>query len=261
MRPSFLDRNDFIGNVFFPRKTRIPKSLPSNVEAIEVDLDEEIRLGGLMFWNDKRYPTMVMFHGNGEITMDYLPFASVYMSCGVNLLILDFRGYGFSSGVPTLGSLIDDALPAFEKSKAWLLDRDAVPSFFVFGRSLGSICAVEIGSHVPEHLKGVIIESGFARTFKLLERLLGHLPADMTPQVTEMWSNEARLKKFKKPTLVIHGTMDMIVPFEESMIIIDAIPDDVYKKLVKIEGAGHNDIGLYDSEYFSPLATFIRKFK
>jgi pimeloyl-ACP methyl ester carboxylesterase len=175
--------------------------------------------------------------------------------------VVDFRGYGFSSGNPFYTSLITDALPIYNEFHKWIVNNNYNDSVFVLGRSLGSICASEIGAHNPESLHGIIFESGFASIYDMMSRLFRVSGEQITPEFLSKYSNDTRIRKFVKPTLVIHGSLDWIIPKYQGKLIFENLPDGIEKKLVIIEGAGHNNIFSYENEYITPLKEFINKFK
>lgn len=257
----FLD-DPLISNViFYPRKTEIPEILDDNVKIIQFKIDNDVIIGSLLYLKDINLPTILMFHGNGEIAEDYSYFYLFFHDCGVNLAVADYRGYGFSTGTPLYSGLISDAMPIFLQFKAWIEKSGLKNSLFVLGKSLGSVCAAEIGFHNPMDLKGIIFDSGFASIYNMMTGLFGVSGPDITQKALETYSNDTRVKKFNKPTLVIHGTADWIVPCEEGEMLYQSIPEGVEKKLVLIKGAGHNDIFSFQDEYFTPLKEFIKKFK
>ncbi|MHC1592334.1 MAG: alpha/beta hydrolase [Candidatus Helarchaeales archaeon] len=256
----FLDDPRISNIIFFPRKIPEPKNLPESIQVLKFKVDENIILGGIFFRNDPKLPTILLFHGNGEIALDYQYFAGLFTGCDVNLAVADFRGYGFSSGFPTYSSLFHDAPLVYEQFRDWLQDNGYKNSLFVLGRSLGSTCASEIGAKNPKDLKGVIFESGFADTYRLITGLFGIRGTEITRETLKEWSNDTRITRFKRPTLIIHGTSDWIVPCEQARFIHDALPNEVEKELVLIEGAGHNDIFSHEKEYFSALKKFISKY-
>ena len=94
-------------------------------------------------------PTLLLFHGNGEVVADYDDQAALFAAAGANLAVMDYPGYGNERGTPTLRAIITDALAVYERSAAQ----------FVMGRSLGSACAAELYARVAP--RGFILESGF----------------------------------------------------------------------------------------------------
>lgn len=250
--------NPTISNVvFYPRKTVIPNNLGPNIEVLKFPISNEVKIGGFFYKNDVNLPTILLFHGNGEVALDYRFIAPMFHNCNVNLAVVDFRGYGFSSGNPYYTSLISDAMPIFTAFTDWMDERNLLDSLFVLGRSLGSICAAEIGAHNPSNLRGIIFESGFASAYNMMVNLFRVSSPYLTPESLNEYSNDTRVKKFTISTLIIHGTMDYIIPLTEAELLYRNLPDSIDKKLIIIEDAGHNNILSFDKEYFKPLSDFI----
>ncbi|MFW9773145.1 MAG: alpha/beta hydrolase [Candidatus Heimdallarchaeota archaeon] len=262
MKKHVVIDNPVVSNiVFYPQKSPIPLNLDSNTEILEFQVEKNVTIGGFFFLNDMSLPTILLFHGNGEIAIDYRSLAPLFFECGVNLAVVDYRGYGFSSGKPYYTSLINDAPVIYENFIDWINKRGLNNSIFIQGRSLGSVCAAEIGSNNPKNLKGIIFESGFASLYNIMTYLFRVSSSQVTPTSLIKYSNDTRIKQFKKPVLIIHGTSDFIIPSSEGELIYESLPIDIDKSLVLIEGAGHNDILLYHDKYFDPLSEFIEKFK
>lgn len=261
VKKSFIDNPAVSNIVFYPRKIPEPTLLDSNIKVLKFKIDKNILIGGFFYLNDESFPTILLFHGNGEIAADYQYFLDFFFDCGVNLAVVDFRGYGFSSGEPIYSSLITDAMPIYDEFFKWMIENNLKDSLFILGRSLGSACASEIGAHNPNSLRGIIFESGFASMYNMMTRLFRVSGPDITPEGLSEYSNDTRIKKFQKPVLVIHGTQDWIIPCEQGKLIYENIPEGIEKKLVLIEGAGHNNIFSFKEEYTTPLKEFIQKHK
>ena len=247
--------------IFYPRKMLIPELEDSNVRILRFQIHKNVELGGFFYLNKPNLPTILLFHGNGEIAADYQYFLNFFFRCNANLAVIDFRGYGFSTGNPFYTSLIIDALPVYTEFIKWINNNHFNNSICVQGRSLGSICAAEIGSHNPESLHGIIFESGFASIYDMMSRLFRISGSQISPEFLSEYSNDTRIRKFKKPVLVIHGTLDWVIPVYQGKLIFENIPDGIEKKLVLIEGAGHNNISSFEDEYITPLKEFINKNK
>lgn len=257
----FLEDESISQAVFFPRKVDEPRDLGDDMEVIKLKIQEDVTIGGILYLNNKDLPTILMFHGNGEIAMDYQYFYEEYFKCGVNLAVMDFRGYGFSSHKPTYKTLITDSMPIYRKFAEYSEDNGLSDSLFIEGRSLGSVCGAEIGSHNPESVNGYIFESGFASLKNMMERLFRIKSPDLNQEALRPYSNDTKAAKIQKPTLVIHGSNDWIIPKSEGTLLFNSLTDNIEKKFVLIEGAGHNDIFSYSEEYFQPLEEFIKKYK
>ena len=152
-------------------------------------------------------------------------------------------------------------MPIYDAFKQYLAEMNYLDSLFVQGRSLGSVCAAEIGANNPPKLRGVIFESGFASIFNMMTNLFRISSPYLTPDSLKEYSNDTRVQKFKVPTLIIHGTTDWIIPYTESQLLYQNLPNNVEKKLILINEAGHNNILSFKQDYFSPLLDFVQKYK
>ena len=262
MKKNLLIDNPTISNVvFYPRKTKIPEKLESNIKILKLDIGDNTTIGGFFFGSKKENPTILLFHGNAELASDYQYISHLYLDCNVNLAVVDFRGYGFSSGEPYFTSLISDAMPIYDAFRQWITEMNYLDSLFVQGRSLGSVCAAEIGAHNPSTLRGIIFESGFASIFNMMTNLFRVNSPYLTSDSVKEYSNDIRVQKFQVPTLIIHGTADWIIPYSESQLLYQNLPNGVDKKIILIKEAGHNNILSFNQEYFSPLSDFVHEYK
>jgi len=257
----FLEDESISQAVFFPRKVGEPKDLGEEIKVLKLRIHDDVIIGGILYLNNIDFPTILMFHGNGEIALDYQYFYQQYFECGVNLAVMDFRGYGFSSHKPTYKALLDDSMPIYEQFNEYREEIGLSESIFVKGRSLGSVCAAEIGSHNPPLVNGMIFESSFASLYNMMKRLFRIRGPDIKPETLKPYSNDTKVKQIQKPTLVIHGTNDWIIPNSEGKLLYNSLPDKITKKFILIEGAGHNNIFSFSEEYFQPLKNFIEKYK
>ena len=139
--------------------------------------------------------TVLLFQGNGEVVADYDDSAGLYARAGVALAVMDYRGYGASSGTPTLRSALTTARLVLEAVRRWLGERglagsDGAPSrLVVMGRSLGSACAAELYGARPNEVAGFILESGSSDLAALLRRRGLVVPNDLSPDAHDVASS------------------------------------------------------------------------
>jgi hypothetical protein len=207
---------------------------------LAIPVAEGVVLGARLHDAGKQAPVIVFFHGNGEIVSDYDETGNLYRRRGINFLPVDYRGYGLSSGVPTLSAIMADALAAFDYLRRWLENQGWTGPFLVMGRSLGSAPALEVAYHRQDSIAGLIIESGFARILPLL-RLLGY--SDPSLNEAEGPGNLEKIRQVKKPTLVIHAGADRIIDLSEGQALYRA-SGAAEKFFLEVPAAGHNDIFL-----------------
>jgi pimeloyl-ACP methyl ester carboxylesterase len=222
------------------------------------EVDKGITLGG-RFYRTHQYttaPNLVFFHGNGEIATDYDNIAPMYQELGINLAVIDYRGYGESTGMPTFSSLIQDVHIIFPKFREFLTEKGYGGSISVMGRSLGSGPALELANHFQNELHCLIIESGFANTYSLLQRL-GIPGISLLSDKKELISALPIIRSVKLPLLVIHGEKDFIIPLEEGITLYQNAASD-QKEILIISSAGHNDL-LYRGreDYMAAISTIL----
>ena len=202
--------------------------------------------------------TLLHFHGNGEIVEDYRPdIVNSFLSLGVNVFLAEYRGYGASSGDPALASMFDD-LPA-------IMAATGVPPgrIILFGRSIGSIYAIECARQFPD-VAGMILESSIADP---LERLLLRIePAELGCDEAELAAasrmfldHQAKLAGYTRPLLVMHATHDMLVSVSHARRN-HQWAGSAEKQLVEFAHGGHNDLQAVNwAEYFGEVGTFIER--
>jgi hypothetical protein len=248
---SVLDRPEVSLRIFYPR----PESRPyttSGALAVSIPVDEQIFIGGFFHLTGKEAPTILFFHGNGEIASDYDDLGPVYNRMGMNFLPVDYRGYGRSGGNPTVSSMMKDCHTIYDFTRKWLAGNGYRGPLIVMGRSLGSASALELASAHSEEIDGLIVESGFALAEPLL-RLLGVEVPGLDSNESSGFGNLDKIRRFQKPVLIIHAEFDHIIPYSDALQLYakSTSPD---KTLLKIPGANHNDIffrGL--TEYMSAI--------
>lgn len=237
---SAFDRADVSPHLFHPRP-EWPLSLSGHEsESVMIPVERDVEIGARIYIRDPDAPGILFFHGNGEIVADYDEIGGLYKKMGFNFMPVDYRGYGRSTGRPSVTAMMRDAHVAFDFIAKWRKARQHGGPLIVMGRSLGSASALELAFHYPQQIDGLIVESGFAFIGPLL-RLMGidmsalGLSEAMGPR------NLEKISAYNRPTLIIHAEYDQIIPFREGQALFDACPSPD-KKLLMIPGANHNDI-------------------
>jgi len=234
---SALDIPEVLGFVFYPRRDYSEPPPGSRDHMITVD--DGIRVHCRFYVHSAGSPSILHFHGNGEVVSDYDYIAPMYNRLGLNLFVADYRGYGASGGQPTLSNAVSDACLLFSSFDGILSGDDYCRDVFVMGRSLGSISAIEIAHRHGEEIRGLVIESGFAAVVNLLSHL--GFPARTLGIEDREFPNLARIRRIAVPTLIIHGENDQLIPASEGEALFRGSAA-VDKRLLIIPGAGHNDI-------------------
>ena len=98
-----------IQRMLFHPRTAKRTPLPAGAEDIDIEVEPGIVIGCRFFAAGKDKPTILFFHGNGEIVSDYDSIGPEYVRHGLNILVTDYRGYGWSDGTPSFSSLLADS--------------------------------------------------------------------------------------------------------------------------------------------------------
>ncbi|MCP5040103.1 MAG: alpha/beta hydrolase, partial [bacterium] len=187
-------------------------------------------------------------HGGRRIIQDNI--AGLYHSIGANLFVFEFRGYGPSTGSPTIEHLVADGAVCGQRAHE-ILDADGFDGpRLVMGRSLGANPALEVAARVSGYC-ALILESGAGNVGRFAHRLA--LPP--SPEFDRLVAaHEAKLATITMPTLIIHGLFDDLVPVDNALATAELLTaSEVTTELV--EGAGHNDLLLVDpGRYIEAIA-------
>ena len=254
---SQIDHPTLLQYIFYPRKDFTP--CPQNAFDLSVRVGEGIFISCRFYMGHHQDPWILFFHGNGEVVSDYDEISSLYLQKNLNLIVADYRGYGMSSGIPTLTDLARDAHTIFKKVREELSIKNLQNDLWVMGRSLGSISALELACNDQEEINGLIIESGFPSVV----RIMIHLGIPASGMGLEKIDQECleRIQKIFLPTLIIHGEQDWLVPLQNAKDIYQHLGTKE-KELLIIPSATHNDIMVVGfKEYFNSLQQFIEKTK
>jgi len=247
--------NPLVRSMLFYPRAALPKytdKLTGPISDGTIAIDETVALGYRLYCQGYRSPLIVYFHGNGEIAADHDETAELYARIGLSLLVIDYRGYGWSTGQANVSTLLADMTPVY-KALPGLLQHHQIANapLFLMGRSLGSACAIHLAHEHRDSFHGLIIESGFTELLKL------SIVPSALGKVTEPINNVQKMRDIQLPLLVIHGEKDTLIPVDHGQALFDASPAAV-KRIIRIEAAGHNDLLRYGiSTYFEALKQFV----
>lgn len=252
---SKIDQPEFLQLIFNPL-VQEKSPLPGMAFDLDIAVGDGAALGCRYYTCDKDAPVILYFHGNGETVNDHNEIGYMYNKHGMNLFVVTYRGYGWSTGTPTVASMMSDAQTALEYLLHYMKDNGYTGAVFVMGRSLGSASAIEIASKEDNPVKGLIIESGFADIAPLAEKL-GVNVAALGLSEEDGFNSKAKMELIERPTLILHGQKDELIPVEEGGKLQAACAAR-NKQFLIIPGAGHNTmISTAGDLYFIEIKKFI----
>jgi fermentation-respiration switch protein FrsA (DUF1100 family) len=224
--------------IFFP--PRYPAGFPpqpsikNEVEDVWLLTADGVRINAFYHANPSSKQVLLWFHGNAENIGYDLVHLRALATLGVNILAVDYRGYGKSEGHADEAGVYQDADAAYD----YLIARRhfRAEDIFIYAHSLGGAVAVHLASQ--RGCGGLIIQSSFTNARAMARRMFG-IPL-IGYVVKSRFDSLQSIRQVRAPILIVHGTEDEVVPFEMGQQLFAAAPEP--KRFYPIEGASHNDL-------------------
>lgn len=220
-------------------------------EEVFIDTSDGEKLHGYFLPAKQKTNKVVIFLHGHDLNVSRWFLAPVHLqeSVDVNFLIVDYRGYGKSTGRPSCNGLITDALAMYR----YLIDKGyRSEDISVYGRSLGGAVALELASRV--RVKSVVVQSSFSSLREIMKFHLPCLPSFLIKD--DLFNSKELIKKVHVPVLISHGTNDKRVPLEHAKKLYDLANEP--KKLVLLPGAGHEHLkDFFTKEYLEVLKKIV----
>lgn len=179
---------------------------------------------------DDAAPVLLHFHGNAGNIGDRLPMLELFHDLGLNTLIVDYRGYGQSTGRPSEQGTYRDAKAAW---RHLVEERGISPDrILLHGQSLGGAVAAWLATET--HPAGLILDSTFTSVPDIAAEIYAWLPARRLARID--YDTLSRLPEIDAPVLVLHSRDDDIIGFHHGQRLAEAAGVE----LVALRG-GHNE--------------------
>jgi len=243
-------------------------------EDVSFKASDGVRLHGWLMKqnNSKECPTIVFFHGIDGNMGGRLPFvAKLYEMTKANILMVSYRGYGFSEGSPSEKGIQKDALAITEFIHGrYDIDNNNI---FLWGTSFGAAVAIYAAVNstilvermndvkVPYKIEfqGLIIENPFASMDEMIDRKI-KISLIRKLVLANNWRNVDTISQVTCPLQVLTGLVDPVVPPEHSQRIYNnAVKAEFKHKQDFVEGAHRNLYQMYSSLYWGTISNFMKK--
>jgi pimeloyl-ACP methyl ester carboxylesterase len=195
--------------------------------------------------NDKKEKAILYFGGNGD-TVARSAFAFDRFFPEHTVYLVNYRGYGGSSGEPSEKGIYSDALTIFDQIRSKHSD------ISVLGRSLGSGVATYIAS--KREFEKLVLITPYDSAQSMVQERFPMYP--MSILLKDKYDSVARAKSIESKTLVLIAEKDSVITMTHSQKLIDAFPASKVEVKI-IEGVGHNTI-LHDERYYHALQKFMQ---
>lgn len=220
--------------IFYPGKLSPDYKFKTRDPAHEVSLitSDGQTINGLFFKN--RLPDVILyFHGNAGDLSGWQHVAEDFTTHGFNFLIIDYRGYGKSSGEISEEGFYLDAEAAYQFLRTQGFDPQNI---LIYGRSIGSGVAVDLAS--KQECKGLILESPFSRMATLANEKFPFFFPSL--YLRYRFDNLEKLKNVRCPLILLHGSDDTLIPPSHSQLLFDSYSGK--KKMIIVDKGAHNDL-------------------
>ncbi|MBD3790981.1 MAG: alpha/beta fold hydrolase [Campylobacterales bacterium] len=213
----------------FPEKTFINKG-------------ETIRVITL---NEGKPKAIIYFGGNGE-SVAYSAEDFYENFPGYTVYLVNYRGYGGSSGTPTQTGLFSDAMAIYDK-----INKDH-QQIIAIGRSLGSGVALYLASQ--REVEKLVLITPFESLRSVAQEIYPIFPMSLILRDSYCSIEYAEKVSAKKTLLLVAGDDRIISPHHAYRLASHFVPEDITIQV--IEGKGHNTISS-DQRYYTLLKDFI----
>lgn len=208
------------------------------------DTPYEGKINALHFKIENPKGVIAYFHGNADNLHRWGKIAVDFTKFGYDVLVMDYRGYGKSSGPRNEEYLYSDAQFFYDFAK----ENYGENKIIVYGRSLGGAFATKIaGENQP---KMVILEATFYNLQDIVNRWLpGKVTDKVSPKMTYHFLSNQNILKIKVPLYHFHGTKDSVVPLKSGKKLFEVFEKEhpkIPKKFIEIKGGTHEDLIKYD---------------
>lgn len=229
--------------VFFPTRNLAadPLAIGLAFEDVHVGTEDGVTLHGWFVPAENARGTVLFFHGNAGNISHRLETIALINRLGMSLLIFDYRGYGLSTGKPSVAGTRKDAQAMW---RYMISERGIEPSHIVlWGRSLGG--AVAAGLAVDVKPAALILESTFTSVVDMGRRHYPFLPVGLIAK--GKYPTIKHVPELKAPLLVVHSPDDEVVPFAMGRRLYTAATEP--KNFLEISGS-HNSGFLQSGEQY-----------
>jgi hypothetical protein len=241
----------YLQDYFLFKPEKLPKDFQfyydnQEIEEYNVETRDGATINGLRF--KSRDPTGVVFYlkGNSRSIKGWGKFAVDFTRHGYDVIMVDYRGFGKSTGRRTQKAIKRDMQVVYNKIKEKVSEKYII----LYGRSMGSGFAAKLASMNSPRM--LILDAPYYSLSKVAKKFIPFMPLSLLikfPMPTYKW-----LKYVNCPIHIIHGTDDRLIPYKTSVKLSKIKPE--LSKLYTVIGGGHKDLNNFES-YHSMLEEII----
>jgi fermentation-respiration switch protein FrsA (DUF1100 family) len=238
--------------IFYPYHElfQTPADWGLEYEDVTLETKDGVQLHGWYIPHSQSQHVLLFFHGNAGNISHRRDSIEIFHRLGLNVFIIDYRGYGKSKDKPSESGLYQDARTAWDfitAEKGYTSQQ-----IIIFGRSLGGVIAANLASEVQA--RGLILESSFSSArdfarvvFPILARLVW---------IRYDFNTVASIQHVNAPLLVLHSPEDEIMPFHLGERVFEAANEP--KHFVRLRGDHNYGFIKSQPEYEQALKSWLQ---
>ena len=186
--------------------------------------------GTRLYFKEVGQKIVVIYHGNAGSACDRAYLASFFENAGYSYVVTEYTGYSNDKTPPSHAAIKADVRHTID-----FIEKHGFTDVTVFGESIGTgVASYHISQKPPT---SVILVSPFTNLIDVARNRFWYYPVSLL--VTNAFDNEELLTLYHGRLLILHGTEDSIIPTQLGKRLFEKV-NTPNKKLVLIEGAGHN---------------------
>ncbi len=224
-RPVALPK-DHVYNFTQPHKeVNIPFDENSNINIIQFETNVQPAKGIVLY-----------FHGNRNNIGFYARFATSFTRNGYEIWMIDYPGYGKSTGELTEKKLYDWGLLLYKLARV----KYPPDSIVIYGKSMGTGIATQLAS--VRDCKHLILETPYYNFPSVIGQYAPIYPLNL--MIKFKMPNYEHLQQVTAPVIIFHGTNDWVITYRNSKRLKPFLKKQ--DEFISIEGGSHNDLSTYD---------------
>jgi hypothetical protein len=230
----------------------------SRKEIINISNSRTFNIGDLHYinvWKFEQFPgkpMVIYYHGNND-NISYRKYVvDICRRLRLNLCLIDYRGYGDSSAVPSSEFLLEDAETVYKHITGYYDPENII----IWGESLGGIASIWTAHKYPH--KYLILLSTFADTKTIIDNMdAPEMFKSLLKKVSKskLMENGKWIKDVESDTVIIHSPEDDLLPYVNATMNFNAVSSE-RKKLINISGPHAHPFFKYEN--LIDLLNFIR---
>lgn len=236
--------------IFFPDK--LPKNFrfgfQQPFEEVSIKTPDSNQLNALLFKADSSKGVILYLHGNAGALNTWGEVAKTYTDLHYDVLMLDYRGYGKSTGkIENEQQFFSDLQQAYN----FLKEQYPENQIIVLGYSIGTGGASYLAVNNHPHM--LILQAPY---FSLVDMMKRHYSFIPTFILKYKFETDKYLPMCKMPIVMFHGDADEVIDYQSSLKLKPLLKQG--DTLITLHGQGHNNI-TFNPDYQDAISRLLRK--